>query len=77
VSKVMIAVVYVTDVLPGEDDVQVETFERFVGELPACPNAEVAFATGVLVFDERKALEDFDVDVRFHGRTLEPVPYQE
>jgi hypothetical protein len=31
----------------------------------------------VLAFDESKALEDFDVDVRFHSRTLEPVPYQE
>jgi hypothetical protein len=74
-SRVMIAVVYAVDVLPGERDVQIETFERFVGELPACPNADLAFVTGVLAFDESKALEDFDVDVRHHGRTLEQVPY--
>lgn len=75
-NRVMIAVVYAVDVLPGEnEDVQIHTFERFTSDLPKCPNAEVAFATGVLSFDESKALEDFDVDVRHHGRTLEQVPY--
>lgn len=75
--RVAIAVVYAVDVLPGEDDPQVDTFERFTHALPAAPNAEILFSTGVLVAGENDLTNpDFDVDVRSHGRVLEALPYK-
>jgi hypothetical protein len=78
-SRVVIAVVYAVDVLPAEaEDPQTHTFERFTGDLPECPNATLLFASGVLAANENDVTNpDFEVDVRSHGRNLEPVPYSE
>jgi hypothetical protein len=75
--RAVIAVVYAVEVLPGEHDPQVDTYERFTHALPAAPNAEILFSTGVLVAGENDVTNpDFDVDVRSHGRALESLPYQ-
>jgi hypothetical protein len=73
-NRVVIAVVYAVDVL--EDDPQVNTYERFARDLPECVDAKILFASNALSATAGEMNDpDFDVDVRAHGRTLEPLPY--
>lgn len=75
--RVIMAVVYAVDVLPGEEgDEQIATYERAVHLFTEPAGTDLLFASGTLAA-VTPDWEDpsFDVDVRSHGRTLQPIDF--
>lgn len=76
--KVVIALVYVTEVRPEEaEDPQTHTYERICSaDMPMPKGCDLLYASSVLAWDgDSLDAFDGDVDVRSNGRRLEAVEY--